>query len=160
VPVLLGGDSRVIVPSAANTGESYYMSEGSWKDFYNYIDDSGFENTGNICIKALAIHDPTLSSSSFMDDDHAILKENYPNPFTDQTTISYQLDSEASVSLVVYNTIGQVILQADEGVKQAGQHSFILNASKIKQSQFNEGLYFYSIEIDGQRVETRKMLKQ
>jgi len=54
VPVLLGGGSRTIVESAANEGESFYKSGGNWVDFYNYDDPSGFDNTGNFCIKALA----------------------------------------------------------------------------------------------------------
>ncbi len=54
VPVLLGGGSRTIVESAANAGESFYKDGGSWVDFYDYNDPSGFQNTGNFCIKALA----------------------------------------------------------------------------------------------------------
>ncbi len=53
VPVLLGGGSKTIVESAANAGESYYMESGNWLDFYNYVDPSGFQNTGNFCIKVL-----------------------------------------------------------------------------------------------------------
>lgn len=54
VPVLLGGGTRTIVESAANEGESYYKIGGSWVDFYDYDDPSGFQHTGNFCIKALA----------------------------------------------------------------------------------------------------------
>ncbi len=53
VPVLLGGGSKTIVESSAQPGESYYKSGGSWLDFYDYDDPSGFQNTGNFCIKAL-----------------------------------------------------------------------------------------------------------
>jgi C1A family cysteine protease len=54
VPVLLGASYRTIVESAAAEGESYYKSGSQWLDFYNYNDPSGFQNTGNFCIKALA----------------------------------------------------------------------------------------------------------
>ena len=54
VPVLLGGGSKTIVESAASQGESYYMMNDEWVDFYDYDDPSGFQNTGNFCIKALA----------------------------------------------------------------------------------------------------------
>ncbi len=53
VPVLLGADSRAIVPSTANEDESYYNSNNSWTDFYNYNDPSGFQHTGNFCVKVL-----------------------------------------------------------------------------------------------------------
>ena len=56
VPVLLGATSRAIVPSTSSPNQSFYLDENTWTDFYYYNDGSGFENTGNICIKALAIH--------------------------------------------------------------------------------------------------------
>lgn len=160
VPVLLGGDSRVIVPSAANAGESYYNDEGAWKDFYEYIDDSGFEQTGNLCIKALAIHDPTLSASSFDINGKSLLKGNYPNPFNDQTTLSYQIASESAVRLFVYNAMGQMLIQIDEGIKQPGSYNYLLNSSVIKGNHLIEGLYFYSLEVNGQIIETKKMIRQ
>jgi C1A family cysteine protease len=54
VPVLLGASYRTIVESSANEDESYYQQDGEWLDFYNYDDPSGFEHTGNFCVKALA----------------------------------------------------------------------------------------------------------
>jgi len=49
VPVLLGADSRVWVPSAAAPGESFYRSGGIWQDLWND------NNTANFCIKALTV---------------------------------------------------------------------------------------------------------
>lgn len=50
VPVLLGASSRVIVPSKAKPGESYYKSGSAWKDLTQ--DDQ----TANFCIKALTTY--------------------------------------------------------------------------------------------------------
>lgn len=55
IPVLLGASYRTIVESSSNPEESYYKNGGNWLDFYNYNDPSGFQNTGNFCIKALSI---------------------------------------------------------------------------------------------------------
>jgi len=54
VPVLLGASYRTIVESAASEDESYYLLNGQWLDFYDYDDPSGFQNTGNFCVKVLA----------------------------------------------------------------------------------------------------------
>lgn len=56
VPVLLGSDSRKIVKSAANPGESYYRSGSSWLDLYEYtFGDPTWDHTANFCIKAYTI---------------------------------------------------------------------------------------------------------
>lgn len=70
VPVLLGGGSRTIVESSANQGESYYKSGSDWIDFYNYNDPSGFQNTGNFCVKALAqtTHGISLKKVEILDE--------------------------------------------------------------------------------------------
>ncbi len=54
VPVLLGASYRTLVESAANPDESYYLQNDTWHDFYDYNDPSGFQHTGNFCIKGLA----------------------------------------------------------------------------------------------------------
>ncbi len=53
VPVLLGANYRTIVESSANPEESYYKDGNNWLDFYYYDDPSGFQNSGNFCIKAM-----------------------------------------------------------------------------------------------------------
>ncbi|MBN3036662.1 MAG: hypothetical protein JW861_13840 [Bacteroidales bacterium] len=79
VPVLLGGGTKTIVPSTAAPEESFYKDAGIWKDFYYYNDPSGFQNTGNFCIKGLTvkgysikigeveIHDPTGNNNGLID---------------------------------------------------------------------------------------------
>lgn len=55
VPVLLGaGSSRVTVQSAASPGESYYLSDATWYDLYDYsFSNPDWDETANFCIKAL-----------------------------------------------------------------------------------------------------------
>jgi len=55
VPVLLGGsNSRVVVESDADPGESYYKSSSTWYDLYDYsFSDPSWDETANFCIKAM-----------------------------------------------------------------------------------------------------------
>ncbi len=49
VPVLLGGDTRTIVPSSASPGESFFRQNNQWVDFYTV------DSTANFCMKALTL---------------------------------------------------------------------------------------------------------
>ncbi len=45
--------------------------------------------------------------------------QNFPNPFNSTTLICYQLPATTSVSLVVYNSAGQLVRHLDAGYEQA-----------------------------------------
>ena len=51
VPVLLGADSRVTVPSSAASGQSFYRVGDAWRDLWV----AGVEETSNFCIKGLTV---------------------------------------------------------------------------------------------------------
>jgi len=80
------------------------------------------------------------------------LAQNYPNPFNPVTTISYSLPLKSQVELVLYNTLGEEVIQLVNGEKEAGSYSVKLNATGLP-----SGIYFYRIQA-GKYVETKKML--
>jgi C1A family cysteine protease len=55
VPVLLGGGTKTIVTSKSEPGESFYYHNSEWKDFFYYDDPSGFQESGNFCMKAITV---------------------------------------------------------------------------------------------------------
>ncbi len=48
-----------------------------------------------------------------------VLGQNFPNPFNATTLICYQLLATTAVSLVVYNSAGQLVRDLDAGYEQA-----------------------------------------
>ena len=80
------------------------------------------------------------------------LLQNVPNPFKGETQILYKLENESSVQLNIYNYTGQLISQINEGTKTKGTHQTTLDATGLA-----NGIYFYSISINGQTTDTRKM---
>lgn len=70
----------------------------------------------------------------------------YPNPFSSEATLRYELPSAARVTLSVYNTLGQRVGVLENGVqRQAGAHSITLDAASLA-----SGTYFARLEAGGQ----------
>jgi hypothetical protein len=80
------------------------------------------------------------------------LSQNYPNPFNPATMIKFDLNKSSDVKLSVYNISGQVVGVIAKGIKPAGSHSIVFDASGL-----NSGIYYYTLEVEGRSV-TKKML--
>ncbi len=82
---------------------------------------------------------------------------NYPNPFTPETTIAYSVPKAGPASLKIYNTKGQLVRTLVDDVREAGKHSVVWNGKDNRGNSVASGLYFYRLSSDGNTV-TRKML--
>jgi len=80
------------------------------------------------------------------------LSQNYPNPFNPRTTIRYGLPQRSSVTLSVFNTLGQRIATLVQEAQEAGYHEVKFDGSSIA-----SGVYFYRLQA-GNFVQTRKLL--
>ncbi|MDA3838141.1 MAG: T9SS type A sorting domain-containing protein [Candidatus Delongbacteria bacterium] len=80
------------------------------------------------------------------------LYQNYPNPFNPITTIRFALPTSSDVKINVYNINGQLISELVNGSKEAGIHKVNFDASN-----FNSGMYFYTLEANGMSI-TKKMI--
>ncbi|MEO8110149.1 MAG: choice-of-anchor J domain-containing protein [Ginsengibacter sp.] len=83
----------------------------------------------------------------------SIVYQNVPNPFTNSTTIRYDVAEKSSVKIVVYNVEGSQVKVLTNETKDAGSYEVKWNTSNI-----SGGNYFYKVII-GDKVITKKMLK-
>ena len=74
------------------------------------------------------------------------LMQNYPNPFTSETRIIYELPEHDYVNLSVFNISGQKIKTLVSGQQLAGSHSVIWNGKDERDHEVSSGIYFYRIE--------------
>ena len=78
------------------------------------------------------------------------LSVNQPNPFSDKTTIEYQLmEGYGEAEIRISNTLGQAI----KTIKLKGNRGF----TTIDGSQWRAGLYHYSLIIDGMIIDSKVM---
>ncbi len=85
---------------------------------------------------------------------------NYPNPFNPGTTIRFQLGYSGHVSLMIYDALGrQVRVLVDEPL-HAGIYQVHWDGTNAVGKPVSSGMYWYRLMIDGQVVQTRKMVLQ
>lgn len=76
------------------------------------------------------------------------LYQNYPNPFNGGTTISFYLPAPGSVTLKVYNTLGEQVFIAAKGYFQPGRHDIPMDL-KVN-GEITSGIYYARLETLGQ----------
>ncbi len=77
-----------------------------------------------------------------------------PNPFSDNTTIQYQLKTAAQVSIAVYDVQGKEIKVLLNKRQNAGSYTENFNGT-----QLGAGVYFVKISKDGAVKQTLKIIK-
>ncbi|MFN6943607.1 MAG: GEVED domain-containing protein [Cytophagaceae bacterium] len=80
------------------------------------------------------------------------LFQNYPNPFTGNTTFSFYMEREDNVLLEIYDMLGKRIASVTEGAYAEGKHMVDYNAGNLK-----PGTYIYKMTSGGQTF-VRRML--
>jgi len=86
------------------------------------------------------------------------LAQNYPNPFNPNTSIAYGLNNDASVTLAIYNVLGQKVRTLVNNKQQiAGSYVVKWDGRNDAGLLVPSGMYVYRLEA-GDRVLARKML--
>jgi hypothetical protein len=80
------------------------------------------------------------------------LDRNYPNPFNPTTVISFRVHESGWVRLAVYDVLGREIVVLVDGVRPAGAHAIIWNATGLP-----SGVY-YSRMDHNDRSSTRPLI--
>jgi len=74
------------------------------------------------------------------------LDQNRPNPFNGVTTISYSTRRFGSVSLIVYNILGQLVRTLVDGNQSAGPHTVIWDGRDSSGRDMASGIFFYKLQ--------------
>ncbi len=80
------------------------------------------------------------------------LSQNYPNPFNPSTNIQFGLPEPSQVRLVIYNSLGQEVMELVNEQKLAGYYTVSFEASGL-----SSGVYLYRLTTPS-FSQTKKML--
>jgi len=80
------------------------------------------------------------------------LKQNYPNPFNPSTKIDYSLTESSGIKLIVYDILGNEVVELVNESQTAGNYRYNFDGSNL-----SSGSYIVRLSA-GERVETIKMI--
>ena len=86
-----------------------------------------------------------------------VLEQNYPNPFNPSTTIQFELPRRSSVTMSIYNILGQRVRLLHNEQTPAGIHTVFWDGKEDNGAIVSSGIYIYKLIADD-FVETRKMV--
>jgi hypothetical protein len=88
------------------------------------------------------------------------LGQNYPNPFSEKTTIKYCVAYKTSVKLEVFNSEGELIKVLVNEEKDAGTYEIEVSAEgekDISAGYLSQGVYMYKLRA-GNYLSEKKMI--
>ena len=85
------------------------------------------------------------------------MRNAYPNPFNSSTTLNYYLPSSASVRLIIYDMLGNVVSNLINTNQSSGYKSIQWDATNNQGEPVSAGVYLYKIQA-GDFVDTKKMI--
>lgn len=82
------------------------------------------------------------------------ISQNYPNPFKGTTTFAMTLEKSSSVSLMIHDITGRLVMSIPQKHYTAGNHTLQINAGNL-----TRGLYTYTFIINGQNISNKLIVK-
>jgi|ETNmetMinimDraft_8_1059916.scaffolds.fasta_scaffold12157_2 hypothetical protein len=117
----------------------------AFQEIYNSLSGEGeaIEAIRELLRSVLGIHIPEVFS----------LHQNYPNPFNPTTTIQFDLPTDESISLTIYDILGRTVIELVKNINyQAGTYNIVFDGSPL-----SSGVHFYILQA-GRYHKIRKML--
>jgi hypothetical protein len=72
--------------------------------------------------------------------------QNYPNPFSDRTWFHYTLSERSEITLKIYNSLGQMVKQLVNSIREAGSYSISWDGTDQEGRRVSKGVYFCRLQ--------------
>jgi len=135
--------SQIHFENVSVGGTPWTDLESSRLTLDDYADASTIYFNG-IPVRPVQVKNIAVSRSS-------VLAQNFPNPFSHSTVISYDLETDSMVQLTVYDLLGRKIETMVQENQNAGDYSVSFDAHELA-----GGIYLYELKTDSMK-QCRKM---
>jgi hypothetical protein len=136
VPSLIYSQSSITF----DTGTDITVQVGADICANNIVINGTWSGSGTKCGAPLLVETTTIIAPRVLS-----LAQNYPNPFNPTTTIEFTVPQDGRVSLMIYNSIGQLVTTVFNGEAKAGY----VQRATLDASQLSSGVYFTRLQYDG-----------
>lgn len=85
--------------------------------------------------------------------EYYLLYQNYPNPFNPNTKIKFQIPKAGFVKITIYDMLGREIERLINQDLYLGLYEIDFNGDK-----YSSGVYFYRLAVNGNIIDTKKMI--
>lgn len=157
-----GADGTYIDP--ADLTATHLLHNGRLRPFYVALDAYAGQNV------FIAFHHDSYDDNMISIDDFMIrgtnlaagVKEDkkelglnvFPNPAVDAAQVNYNLDSETSVIISIYDVTGKLISSLNKGTQAAGRHFSMINTAEMA-----NGFYTVTVQTGATRSTTKLIVK-
>ncbi len=117
--------------------------------------DSLTNQINSCCTSNSRTQNPNINHTNVTLDNsqNIILNQNVPNPFAEQTVITYNLpETTQHAQLLFYDATGKLIKSVDLTDHGKGQVTVFAN-------DLSNGIYSYALVVDGNIIDTKRMVK-
>lgn len=125
-------------------------SLGEWK---LRVTDNGFQDGGFLLGWSVIFKYSTEGNNVNLPGNFSLVK-NYPNPFNPKTRIIFNVPRTANVKITIYDIAGREVKTILNEQRTAALEDFV----DFDASNFASGVYFYSMQADGEFIESKKMV--
>jgi hypothetical protein len=163
----LGGEESVFTPQLESRGSGTVQMQwqvpagiGFYPRIYALIDPSDTmeeiheTNNKGWTVLSVASGGPTPIEEDAIEEIPAVvqLHQNYPNPFSQNTTIAFDLPRQETVSIQVVDMLGREVSHIVDDELAAGSYNIHFDASSL-----SSGMYVYRL-VAGEAVLTKRLL--
>jgi photosystem II stability/assembly factor-like uncharacterized protein len=161
--VYMAGTSTGLYATTQLFGNGTYWTQQAHNEIgYDIVDMIDYRATDGLVV--VATHSHGIYSTHITDvNDIVGVKEvtalapvlnftNYPNPFRDQTTLSFSLNSKTPVTIAIYDEMGRYVKTVTQQAMDAGEKKVSVSASGM-----SNGIYYCKLTA-GEYTETKRIV--